>query len=368
MAKKKRRQNNVKIKAPRLKIKAPHLKVGKFFSNVEKRIENEERMIGKSLRRPKHVAKPIHAKMPKLKAQLHTKKTTSGFSRFISGIEKKIGNEEETIMKSFSHKKPKKEIHKVKTMRKVHHTSTARNGITSFFSNFGKKIGNEEHAFQNSLKHSMHKNGKTSASNGNVPSSNGESSLHLEKTNGHAMDNEMPSNMENPVIIGTGSSSRISAKVPVLPKVNGKNLAMLHDGNVKTGVPGFDSLFAKGIPKGSSVLIAGGPGTGKTIFCLQTLYNAATRGEKCLYMSFEENEEKLRQHMRDFGWDPAPLEKKGLLMIRRFDPFDITRSVEALLTRAKKELLIDIQPVFFPENPRQFLRRTVYILAFWRKP
>lgn len=117
---------------------------------------------------------------------------------------------------------------------------------------------------------------------------------------------------------------------------------------IKTGIEGFDALLKKGIPDGSSLLICGGPGSGKTIFCLEVCYKAAMQGEKCLYMSFEEPEERLRQHMRDFGWNPEELEKKGLLMIKRFDPFDITRSIEALLTKAKKELLIKIEPVFFP--------------------
>lgn len=119
---------------------------------------------------------------------------------------------------------------------------------------------------------------------------------------------------------------------------------------VKTGIPGFDNLLKHGIPKGSSVLVAGGPGTGKTIFCLQVCNYAITHGEKCLYMSFEEPEERLREHMRSFGWEPETYEKKGTLLIKRYDPFDITRSVEALLTKAKKELLIEIEPVFFPEG------------------
>jgi len=119
---------------------------------------------------------------------------------------------------------------------------------------------------------------------------------------------------------------------------------------IKTGIPGFDELLEKGIPKGTSTLIAGGPGSGKTIFGLQTLYYGASNGEKCLYMTFEESEKRLKKHMRDFGWDPDKLEKKGKLIIKRYDPFTITRQVEALLEKAKGELLIDIKPVLFPEK------------------
>ena len=119
---------------------------------------------------------------------------------------------------------------------------------------------------------------------------------------------------------------------------------------VKTGIAGFDELLEKGIPKGSVTLVCGGPGSGKTIMGLQILYNATTKGEKCIYMTFEENEDKLRQHMEDFGWDPDKLENEGNLVIKRYDPFAITRSVEALLEKAKGELMIDVAPVLFPEG------------------
>jgi len=69
-----------------------------------------------------------------------------------------------------------------------------------------------------------------------------------------------------------------------------------------------------------------------------------------LYMSFEEPEERLREHMRDFGWDPKEFEKKGLLKIKRFSALDIARSVEALLSEAKKELLIGVEPVLIPHE------------------
>jgi len=121
---------------------------------------------------------------------------------------------------------------------------------------------------------------------------------------------------------------------------------------IKTGIKGFDELFDKGIPKGNSVLIAGGAGSGKTIMCLQILAEAARRGEKCLYMSFEESEERLRRHMNDFGWSPEELEKKGSLLIKRFSIFDISRSMEALLAKKKGELLIDVKPVILPEGFR----------------
>jgi circadian clock protein KaiC len=118
----------------------------------------------------------------------------------------------------------------------------------------------------------------------------------------------------------------------------------------KTGIRGFDDILGSGIPQGSSVLVAGGAGSGKTILCLQVMANAAKEGKKCLYMSFEESEERLKEHMRDFGWNPEELEKGGKLMIKRFNLFDISRSIEGMLQKARGEIRIDIDPILIPKN------------------
>ncbi len=120
------------------------------------------------------------------------------------------------------------------------------------------------------------------------------------------------------------------------------------DSFIKTNIPGFDSLIEKGIPEGSAVLVEGGPGSGKTIFCLTAAKNLCSHGKKVLYMSFEEHEDRLRCHLNSFGGNVGEYEKKGLLRIKRFNALDIARSVEALLSEAKKELLIDVQPVLIP--------------------
>ncbi|MDO8623466.1 MAG: gas vesicle protein GvpD, partial [archaeon] len=121
---------------------------------------------------------------------------------------------------------------------------------------------------------------------------------------------------------------------------------------VLTGIKGFDSLFEKGmgIRNGAAVLVEGGPGSGKTLFCLATLNNLCSRGKKGLYMSFEESEEQLIEHMEEFNWKAKEFVKKGLLRISRFDAIDVSRSIEALLSAAKKELLIEVEPMFFPDD------------------
>ncbi|MBI4151993.1 AAA family ATPase [Candidatus Woesearchaeota archaeon] len=132
---------------------------------------------------------------------------------------------------------------------------------------------------------------------------------------------------------------KIKAKAQITPK---KEKIIRASSWFQTGVSGVDSLLVVGIPRGTSVLVAGGAGSGKTIFCLQTMMTALQRGEKCLYLSFEESELRLRKHMDDFNWDWQTYEKKGSLRIVRKSPLTLLNNIEALVTEAKGELLIDI--------------------------
>ena len=155
--------------------------------------------------------------------------------------------------------------------------------------------------------------------------------------------------------IGRREAAVLEQRAPiahVLKKVRERKKAGEARGYFRTGVPGFDELLEHGVPRQSAVLVAGGAGSGKTILCLEILAKAAARGERCLYMSFEESEERLRQHMEDFGWEPEKLVRSGKLVLKRFNPFDITRSVEALLEKSKGELLIDVEPIILPDGFR----------------
>ncbi|MEK6892932.1 MAG: ATPase domain-containing protein [Nanoarchaeota archaeon] len=86
-----------------------------------------------------------------------------------------------------------------------------------------------------------------------------------------------------------------------------------HSEFLKTYIPGFDSLLGDGIPFGSTVLVEGGPGSGKTIFGLTVAKNMCSRGKKVLFMSFEEPEYRLRIHLKNFGAKAEEYEAKKLL-------------------------------------------------------
>ena len=110
-------------------------------------------------------------------------------------------------------------------------------------------------------------------------------------------------------------------------------------------VPGFDALMDKGIARGSQVLVAGGPGTLKTTFCMQVLVNAAKEGKTCLYLSFEEPVKNLLRNFAPYGWELGDLIRSDNLIIKHLDPFKMSRSVETLLAQARGELLIEVNEV-----------------------
>ena len=85
---------------------------------------------------------------------------------------------------------------------------------------------------------------------------------------------------------------------------------------VKTGIPGLDEILDGGLPKGTNVLITGGTGTGKSIFCSQFLYKGVEDyNQNGVFVTLEERAEDLRREMIKFGWDFAKYEKENRLAI-----------------------------------------------------
>lgn len=84
---------------------------------------------------------------------------------------------------------------------------------------------------------------------------------------------------------------------------------------LKTGVEGLDALLYGGIPVGRSCLVAGEPGTGKTLFSLQFLLEGLHAGQKALYITIDEKPEHLLLDAEALGWDLKPFLESGLLQI-----------------------------------------------------
>ncbi len=79
---------------------------------------------------------------------------------------------------------------------------------------------------------------------------------------------------------------------------------------VSTGIAGLDTMLGGGFPAGRMILVLGGPGTGKTIFCSQFLhYGATEQGEKTVYISLDETKSHFIEEMQTFGWNFPELEQ-----------------------------------------------------------
>lgn len=125
------------------------------------------------------------------------------------------------------------------------------------------------------------------------------------------------------------------------------------EGMLPLRVSTADSLITRhAMERGSTILIAGGCGTGKSTFVTQSFYNAMLAGEKTVYLSFEQEVAKVKERAKiNFGWDLEKLEKQGKLFMLRMDPFKIARSVEAFLAQKKGDLLVSVDEIEFPFLP-----------------
>ncbi len=84
----------------------------------------------------------------------------------------------------------------------------------------------------------------------------------------------------------------------------------------KTGIRGFDTLVGGGFIPGSTILLSGGVGSGKTVFGLQFLYNGASKFEEAgVYVTVEARPDELRLEAQQFGWNLEEFEKSQKIAI-----------------------------------------------------
>jgi circadian clock protein KaiC len=78
---------------------------------------------------------------------------------------------------------------------------------------------------------------------------------------------------------------------------------------ISTGIASLDALIEGGIPRGSTVLVAGNPGTGKTILTSHFLYEGLSIGEAGVYVSFSESKKQFYDNFERFGMRFLDFEK-----------------------------------------------------------
>jgi len=100
---------------------------------------------------------------------------------------------------------------------------------------------------------------------------------------------------------------------------------------IAAGIQGLDELVGGGLPKGRTLLIIGGPGTGKTIFTAQFLYSGIKeRNENGVFVSLDESKKHFYSEMQQFGWDFKKAEDN-----RKFAFIDATRISRVAMLKEK---------------------------------
>lgn len=103
---------------------------------------------------------------------------------------------------------------------------------------------------------------------------------------------------------------------------------------LSTGTRGLDKMVGGGFYSGSTTLVEGPSGAGKTILALHFLVDGARQGQKGLYMSFEEPTQQLLMTGAGFGWPMKELLDRGTVTISSHYPDNY--SLEALMVEARE--------------------------------
>ena len=138
---------------------------------------------------------------------------------------------------------------------------------------------------------------------------------------------------------------------------------------VTTGIEGLDKMLRGGVYKGSTILVMGESGTGKTTSALQFLARAPAKNEKVLFTSYEESPDELLRHGNSFGWKLSELVDSGKAKLMSFSPdpsiihkifSEIGREmVEYKPSRLVVDSLTSLEKVMNPDEFYQTIRRLV---------
>lgn len=118
---------------------------------------------------------------------------------------------------------------------------------------------------------------------------------------------------------------------------------------VATGIGALDEMLGKGFFKGSSILVSGTAGTGKTSIAASFANEACNRGETCLFFAFEESPQQIIRNMRSIGLDLKTHVDSGLLHFHASRPtiYGLEMHLVAVhkLIRQLKPNLVVLDPI-----------------------
>jgi circadian clock protein KaiC len=117
---------------------------------------------------------------------------------------------------------------------------------------------------------------------------------------------------------------------------------------IPTGIERLDTMLSgKGFYRGSSILLSGTAGTGKTSVAATFADATCRRGERCLYFSFEESHSQIMRNMGTIGLDLQQWVKKGRLQLHTVRPFSyglethLARNIQSVTEFAPAVVIID---------------------------
>jgi len=94
---------------------------------------------------------------------------------------------------------------------------------------------------------------------------------------------------------------------------------------IKTGIPGLDDMMDGGLPKGSTTVISGPPGIGKSNLAMQYIYNGVAKyDDPGVYITVEDTIEDVENYAAGFGWNVREYEDAGKIAILGREIFEGT--------------------------------------------
>ena len=116
---------------------------------------------------------------------------------------------------------------------------------------------------------------------------------------------------------------------------------------ITLGITGLDEMLGGGVPKNHNVLVAGGPGTGKTTFGIQYLYQGIkNHNEKGLFITLEEKSESIIKNMEEsFDWKLKEEINNGNLLIQSVDRYNFQNLLDvcqsSVVNHGVKRVVLD---------------------------
>jgi circadian clock protein KaiC len=130
---------------------------------------------------------------------------------------------------------------------------------------------------------------------------------------------------------------------------------------VTSGIPELDEMCGGGFFRDSIILLSGATGTGKTLTATQFLAAGAGKGEKCLFLAFEESREQLFRNAHGWGMDFENLERQGFLKVICLYP-EVQGLEDHLI--AIKRVLEDFRPQRLAVDSLSALERVAPLKSF----